>query len=851
MVRKKHKVSKQRYKHREEHFSEKLVVLLFLVFIITSIIIIFRGNSDFSKLLGFSVGNLQLEKTQYNNGNRLEGTVTLSLDPGDRLPANATMIFSILTNASKCATEYVCAPDSSKVVPWYSFNSSIGSCDLSELDTEGQCCIAQGKNCSQVIINKEFDKDFGPYWTTASSSSIGIDTFQWEEGEDTYNKRVMYQDGGIGGSKTFSLRQGITGARKIRISSETQQPAPYPVNCQETDGGKNYEVFGTCTTYYSDGTTSTSSDSCKTNNLLREAYCENKECHDDYHTCIGSTSLCSNGACVSPGGGGTDIEFAGAGIESNGIFINWSVAWQEVKDSDENPLPGCAFEIVLKSNTSRSLHYYYPLNDVDGCRMPSDSSNSPNRYIEMNYLDSSTEDGMSWDRPNRNVTDDWTSKFSNTANDYINETQILSYRKNDSGTIYSQKVLVDYISLSRANVIPETNCTKAGKKCCVAGSGLAKYYGDEFNCSGNDECWSSCADSAKMRLITFISKTPQSSERNRTAVGECWAVVDGVGTSLHDWCNDDGVGKGYTAYFVNGSAVSYTLDLSDSSTTLRAPSQNGTYELRWKFEYMPVIEQACGDPENGDPQPCPIFDESAPFTVGTIGSCTPNWVFIANCSDCVNNLQCITEQDQNNCESPNIRNSTITCGCTIAWGNCSWQRCNQGEIQNNLCYDIACNTGISNVTETRTCCIENWTLGEWGACIDGTRIRTYTDQNSCGTTFAKPQDQSESCGNVVNIFKQWYFWAVIIIILVVIFIILLFTVLKKKPSAVQQYQNTKPIRGKMTAQQQQPSSEYSEVISYINEAITAGISKEEIKAKLLEAGWPEDVIEKCFLDAGI
>ena len=47
------------------------------------------------------------------------------------------------------------------------------------------------------------------------------------------------------------------------------------------------------------------------------------------------------------------------------------------------------------------------------------------------------------------------------------------------------------------------------------------------------------------------------------------------------------------------------------------------------------------------------------------------------------------------------------------------------------------------------------------------------------------------------------------------------------------------------------SSENPEIISYINEAIASGLSKEDIKAKLIEAGWPEDVIDKSFLDAGI
>ena len=74
---------------------------------------------------------------------------------------------------------------------------------------------------------------------------------------------------------------------------------------------------------------------------------------------------------------------------------------------------------------------------------------------------------------------------------------------------------------------------------------------------------------------------------------------------------------------------------------------------------------------------------------------------------------------------------------------------------------------------------------------------------------------------------------------------------KKKPTDYG-YNSNAGMQGKgSTPSMAGGTSQYPEVVSYINEAVSAGISRNEIKTKLLEAGWPSDVIEKCFAEAGM
>ncbi len=982
MVQKKQKFSKGPNHGKFEndpHLSERIIILLFLIFTITSVIILLKGMPDsvFLTATSFATGGLTLDNNHYEGNNPLQGTFVFTLDPRDVLPANSTFIFSIMTNATKCSLKYSCSPKTSSTVNWYAINATTGTCNLIEPDPEGECCLKQGADCPQVILNKDFDDGTNKWTANAGKAIINTETLRWtDENDERVVSVVMFQDGSkfSGGAFNFSLLQTFD-ARKIRMKEE-KTPA-VPTSCLDSDGGNVSTVFGICEGKYSDGTTTNNPDTCKTNTLLKESYCEDKKCKDTYYACP-SGRVCANGECVIPGNpinscfdtdGGirpnvkgrvfmnysnktnvtytdtcvldyenaqssmtpenqnifqkiidlvrkitgmadsnivlpgnqqaptshTVLEYfcqnpstkdstrmtCGSGICTNGacpvieyvefenakaalndVKINWSVAWQQIEDVSEP----CAFEVIVSSNTSRSLHYYYPLakgiTDMYECSgLPNGDNN--NKYIRMSLGGSDPyEEIKIWDKVNNiYLITDWKSKFTNTENDYINEVKVVSKKRtrvlNGATTVFGQKIFVEYVNIFKSDVAPETNCTAAGKKCCLAGTGFGAYYGDQLNCSTDYECWGSCTDKSSLKLTQLFSKSVNGNIRNRTS-DKCQAWVDGIKVNgeeaLHDYCSDQGVGKGYTlAYDIDGQPVAYTLNLSDIS--LDAPNQNGTYSLRIRYQYIPSpASYQCSDAEGNELSSCLIFEKYSTFIVGSGsnggggGGCTSNWVNTTNWGDCINNVQWRTEEDTQRCEGNYIRNVSKPCGCAVIWGNCAWQLC-QGTDQEKLCSDTTCSTGTTNVTETRACCTEQWEPSE-GDCINGAKTRTYTDINSCGTTFNIVNDETIPCTSGSNIFKAWWFWVIVVIILLGLFVFLLMTVLKKKPKT--KVGKSESIRASSKSSESGGSSgENSEIVAYINEATASGLGKEDIKAKLTEAGWPDDVIEKSFLDAGM
>jgi hypothetical protein len=895
----KQKVSVSRPNHgrfeNDPNLSERIILLLFLIFTLTSVIIILKGMPD-SVFLTTSLasGGLTLDNQHYNANNELGGNFIFSMDSRDVLPANSVFLFSIITNAPRCALKYSCSPATSSV-NWHAINATTGLCQLIESDPEGECCLRQGDSCPQVILNKEFNDGINKWSANAGKTIINAESVKWTEGDDDIISVVMFQDGSkfSGGNYNFSLAQTFD-SRKISMKTEPT------LVCSDSDGGNNTFVKGRTFINYSNGTNaliytdvcseSTGSINTQDNifqtvlNFLkktitgndavampgnqnqqapksvREYYCKNEtNATSEVITCPGG-GFCSNGACT--GGNAVPVEnqfqrMPGASI--NDVKINWSFAWENIEDDEQNTLGACAFEIVVKSDTGRSLHYYYALTGSPAeCAIPTDT-NDNNQYKKLDAPTASdfSDYDANWDAESRYLVLDWNSVFSNTDSDNINEIDVVSKKRtNANGNAFGQKAYLDYVNIFKSDISPETNCTEAGKKCCLNGTGYGAYYGGQLNCSTDYECWQSCADSQTLKLTSFLSKSNHD-ERNRTS-DECQAWVDGVKTpsdGLHDQCYEGQglAGKGYTlAYDSSGQPVSYTLDLSDIN--LNVPNQNGTYSLRVRYQYSP-ISYPCYDDDNAPLNSCKIFEKYAPFTVGNgianNGSqCSSSWINTTAWSSCINGITWRTMHDSANCMPD--QNDTQACGCTVIWGNCAWQQC-QGTSQNKVCSDTTCGTAATNITDTRTCCTEQWEPTE-GDCINGLKTTTYSDVNNCGTTFNIINDETTTCqssngSGSTSVFKAWWFWVIVIVILLAVFAYLLMSVLKKKPG-------NKKGKGKnedmsSSGGSESGSGENSEIVAYINEAIASGLSREDVKAKLTEAGWPDDVIEKSFLDAGI
>lgn len=735
---------------RKNDFSEKFIVFMFLVFATFVIVIFLQG----SNLLGNVVSNLQLDKTSYNTSEYIKGTATLTLDPEDILPANSTLTFAILTNASKCQLSYACQNGISK--PWHQISNTTGECIVYKQDPEGDCCM-QDTNCSQIILNHDFDAG-----TTRWQKNTGVTSeleYSWyDSAGESHTSSVIIENGeSLSTNYTQYLSQSFTGRM-------------YRVKDFATGGGN-----------------------------------------------VGGTM--DNIPVPAP-----------VPYES----LNGSIAWQEIY-----PGQTCAFEIVLRSNNSRGLHYYYKLNNVDSACNDIYKPNETEKYINRTLESSDPEIQMNWDDFHINIYSDWLGNGFNTT-DYIETIQFNSYTKKVSDNFYTQRVIINNVTLTTKDGVNGINltCTK-NKKCCLAGTGYGNYYGDQISsCESGYECWQYCANSSKVKLSTFLTKT--GGRKNQTGEGECQALVNGNILPLEDYCEIGGlgVGKGYTAAYENGTVVSYRLNLSDSTVKLKVPAQNGTYIYSWIFSYLPISYRenpnSCGEDSN---ESCEIiiFAKAIPFTVGTSGSpntCTANWTNCGNWSSCINGTETQTCQDAEQCpeNAPTyMKDFTRSCGCIPDSYQCSgslYQQCAPDGSTWNTIIDCATQGQSCDVTQN----------GCYTPCTPSCEGVSCNGSDGCGGTC------TSACGTGGSIFKKWYFWVIVIVVLAGVLAFLLMTLLKGKKKGLSLG------KGKTI---QPGQAEYPELVSYIRDASATGATKADIQAKLIEAGWPNDAIEKSFKFVGM
>ncbi|MCX6742348.1 MAG: hypothetical protein NTX24_04230 [Candidatus Pacearchaeota archaeon] len=275
--------------------------------------------------------------------------------------------------------------------------------------------------------------------------------------------------------------------------------------------------------------------------------------------------------------------------------------------------------------------------------------------------------------------------------------------------------------------------------------------------------------------------------------------------------------------------------------------------------------------------------------------CDPEWVY-GSWSDCVNGYAYRNKIDVNNCSANRIENKSCQ-DCTSSWF-CTWQQCSAGSAQQKICADaMRCNpSNISYLSDSRPCCIEGWKATS-GSCANDVKIVSYQDINNCETEFLKPSTETVGCGGLLpEIFAKWYFWVIVVLVLAIVFLILFFTVFHKsrydsevesiasprdlqssrlieredsnlsKREEIEEKEDveikhrragrvTKKVAKKEIKEPEQKFdtvekiktdklSEYPiELISYIKSAMASGVSKEEVRAKLLEVGWQEEVVD--------
>ncbi|MGB9708223.1 MAG: CARDB domain-containing protein [Candidatus Pacearchaeota archaeon] len=310
----------------------------------------------------------------------------------------------------------------------------------------------------------------------------------------------------------------------------------------------------------------------------------------------------------------------------------------------------------------------------------------------------------------------------------------------------------------------------------------------------------------------------------------------------------------------------YRVDLG-SSLNLKAPSVEGIYLLNVSFNYgninmskssimltvaQPQTKKACRNNE------CTLIECYPPNCNDTCssnsdcrepGGCYENWQF-TTWTECINGRKQRECYDANNCGTTEVKPlaclqvgtkfiETQNC-CVQAWSCDEWSACYEDQgawIQSMTCNDLnRCNAQNVSYTQLRECCSEDWQC-TWSPCINGFETLTCQELNNCGTNFTKPQEQSRGCKVSAKAAVAWWVVMIIIIAIIVVTVIVLFATnvikLPKKGGVT---------KGEVGAEAVGVGA-YPELTNYIKSAISAGMSRDEIKRKLIEAGWPQDTID--------
>ena len=118
---------------------------------------------------------------------------------------------------------------------------------------------------------------------------------------------------------------------------------------------------------------------------------------------------------------------------------------------------------------------------------------------------------------------------------------------------------------------------------------------------------------------------------------------------------------------------------------------------------------------------------------------------ITNCTTCTTG--CVSSYTETLC-AEGCQTTCQTCEDVVTGGQCSGEICDSNNL--NLCLDETTCEAASGYWYSDGCnaeeeeCVENWECTSWSDCSGGTKTRTCTDANSCGTEAYIPS-LSHSC----------------------------------------------------------------------------------------------------------
>jgi len=777
---------------------EKITVFLFLIFIILAIMVLFRGAptqpTQYSPFTAKATLSTDLEEMSYDKNEPFNGSVKLQLQEGDILPPNTEIHLLVYTNKPKCS-KYLCK--NNMPLNWYEYDETTEQCYVKDADPEGKCCLLMGPQCKQIILNSGFEELVNGFPTSWLPYVIGV---------------------GAEAARTEAYPMDPLGQEYSNVA--------YTDSTSVAIGSQGQAAF------HQDLSTRAST-------------------INDFKPSVPSRQKVT----YSSSGYKTENELSFDGVEP-GLsyqYLRKSLTWK-VNYDKQYFYAGCAFELIIKSTQGRNLHYWYTVNgSITECQRPADTATD--KFIQK-ILPTETN----WSNESADLYGDWIGKGL-PATDALKEIWLVSHGIYQSGSWSPNAQIVrwDDIKLTKTGGIgvQPNLCEARGQKCCAEGTGFGNYYGN-LECAEGKECWSDCANSRALTLIQFIQLSTTRNKKNMTSglfayIKDPSEQIIEETNSIPPRCSGSkcllmyDYGSGYTACLDTSEDApigcedwdnTYELDLDDL-VNFKTPGENGTYEFVVKIQYKPS-QGNCGqilNPETNQYKyidTCLMYEIHEPFNVGEV--CEPVW-------------QCTPWQPYP-CTDKQTRNCTdTTCGfgtrteerncCMEQWNCTDWSAC-VGNVRTRTCIDMNNCTTTNELNDSwadpacvvlPACTSSDWSCTEWQPTIcpeSGIQTRTCDLIGTCDTSTGYVPEEEKTCipSEPERPELGWLIYAIIGIIILAALIFVLQKFIKKKPKV-----------GKEA---------YPELTSYVRDALSAGATRAEIKAKLLEAGWPNKAVESAL-----
>ncbi len=740
--------------------KEKLLLAVFLMFSILAITVLFRAQTPtLGSFTGAATLSSTLSQNSFDPNDYLEGNIQIGLQKEDILPEKTEITYRIIAeDAKKCSENYVCP--NGKTVAWHTWNVETQECEVEEIDPMTMCCRRYPSSCNQVLLDSGFER-------SGYRNSLGPDWY-------FDLTKVLHTAVGTeyGGAFFESEYAGYTNSLDAVYSAG--------------------EIYTEATIYQKLGDRKLT------------------VCMPEEEPEIGGIATSSKSNNYEEG---KELSFDTLSFADYTKKLEWAYMYDTYEDT-------CYFEVVLKTEQGRELHYYYYEPGKSGCSDPADGNN---------WIQIIPKFGTSnWTNESRHICSDWLGAFNyEHIDDVITEVYFISHGYKDENDDWAgQQVYWDNVRLTTSDTVSTATCSGA-KKCCLEKTGYGDYYEQlDGTCEDGYECWSKCANSGTYTLKNFVSRSSTPGKNNRVE-GHCQYVDSNSDViKLDNECNlSGGVGKGYSACTDTSSTSEihtcknwnniYEVDFD--RLYIKGPAEEGTYSFEVSVAYMPTWYEKNCDPEYA-PQYCdPIlmYETSELFYIGEP----------PEPSTCPNS-------------DYNITNSTNW----TEWGDCigGTQERTREVWKIYVGTEVGCEqTKIETETDSETCTvisnaceIIDWDCTPWDPTVcpsTGMQKRTCTLTGDCDSSDSLsyiPEEINYCTPSEKPSYTGWLVWGIIglVILIVLIFVLQKFVM--------------KPKRKKTIV--------YPELTSYIRDALTTGATKISIKNKLSKAGWPQNSINAAF-----